>query len=497
MILLRTLVLLILASFAGLAEDKPQRRVMGKSDETSLQGKVVVMQIGQEDLTNKQAFRFWHRMLVRAEEEGAKAVVLELDTPGGLAFDTREIITDDFAQMKIPLIAWVRKEALSAGALIAFSADRIYMAPDSTIGSAGLINGTGQEIEKVMRAKLESAFEASMRAVVEKKGHRMDVLRAMMFVDEENERVFGPVTVRKGGLLNLTASEAVTVVDGKPLLAAGIAASLDDVLRAEGLNVAELVRPEKTGFEVIAWWLAAFSPLLIAIGIGAAYLELKAPGFGLFGFVSLTAFGLFFFGNNVAGNLAGYELMAVFALGVVLIILEIFVLPGMIAGILGGLMVIGSLWFAMADRGDFKRAAEDGEIASNLGNLLLGPGLTLSIGLLGALVLMYLFMRFLPNIPLFRSLVVKETLAAGSSQDDPTSTEWVGEIAVAVTDLRPTGTILVAGHKRDAISRFGLIEKGTKVRVIEEGMTFVVERADGGEGDLPAIHKPDDSRFMP
>lgn len=491
---LRTLFLLIFASLSAMAEDAPQRRVMGKSGEASLQGKVVVMHIGQEDLVNKQAFRFWHRMLVRAENEGAKAVVLELDTPGGLAFDTRDIITDDFAKLKIPLIAWVQREALSAGALIAFSTDRIYMAPDSTIGSAGLINSTGQAIETVMRAKLESAFEASMRAVVEKKGHRMDVLRAMMFVDEDKERVFGPVTVRKGGLLNLTASEAVTIVDGKPLLAAGIADSLDAVLKAEGLDGSEMIRPEKTGFEVIAWWLAAFSPLLIAIGIGAAYLELKAPGFGLFGFVSLAAFGLFFFGNNVAGNLAGYELMAVFAVGVLLIILEIFFFPGMVAGILGGLMVIGSLWFAMADRGDFERAAEDGEITSNLGSLLLGPGLTLSFGLLGAIVLMYLFMRFLPDIPLFRSLVAKEALPAGSSQDDPTSTEWVGAIAEALTDLRPTGTIVIDGHKKDAISRFGLIEKGTKVRVIEEGMTFVVERAEGG---LPAIHQPDGSGLMP
>jgi membrane-bound serine protease (ClpP class) len=480
MTFLRTLLFLILATLAGFADDAPERRVMGKSGETSLGGKVVVLQIGQEDLINKQAFRFWHRMLVRAEEEGAKAVVLELDTPGGLAFDTREIITDDFAKMKIPLISWVQQEALSAGALIAFSTDRIYMAPDSTIGSAGLINSTGQEIEKVTRAKVESAFEASMRAVVEKKGHRMDVLRAMMFVDEDNERVFGPVTVRKGGLLNLTASEAVAVVDGKPLLAAGIAASLDEVLKAEGLAGTEVIRPEMTGFEVIAWWLAALSPVLIAIGIGAAYLELKAPGFGLFGFVSLAAFGLFFFGNNVAGNLAGYELMAVFALGVVLIVLEIFVFPGMVAGILGGAMVIGSLWFAMADRGDYERAAEDGEISSNLGSLLLGPGLTLALGLLGAIALMFLFMRFLPEIPLFRSLVAKQALPAGSSQDDPDSTEWVGQIAEALTDLRPTGTILVAGHKKDAISRFGLVEKGSKVRVIEEGMTFVVERVEGG-----------------
>ncbi|MGB6220812.1 NfeD family protein [Haloferula sp.] len=475
---MRALLLLLLTALFCIAEEVPEQTVMGKSEEMSLTGKVVVLPVGQDDLVNKQAFRFWHRMLERAMDEKARAVVLELDTPGGLAFDTRDIITDDFGKLDIPLIAWVKREALSAGALIAFSSDRIYMAPDSTIGSAGLINGTGQEIEKVMRAKLESAFEASMRAVVEKKGHRMDVLRAMMFVDEENEQQFGSVTVRKGGLLNLTASEAIEEVDGKPLLAAGIAGTLEEVLEIEGLEGVEVIRPEPTGFEKFAWWVASISPLLIALGIGTAYFELKAPGFGLFGFISLGVFGLFFFGNNIAGNLAGYELMAIFVVGIVLIILEIFVIPGGIVGIIGALMSVGSLWFAMADRVDFSRIDEGGSIVSNLGDVLIGPALGLALGILGAIGLMLLFMRYLPDLPLFRGLVAKEALASGQGGESTKS--LVGLIAVALTDLRPTGTILIEGMKKDAISKHGLIEKDSEVRVLKEGMTFEVERVDEG-----------------
>ena len=474
----RVLLLFLFSLLSLHAEEVPEKRLMGKSDEVSLADKVVVIPIGQKDLINKQAFRFWNRTIDRAVEDKAKAIVLEIDTPGGLAFDTRDIVTDEFSKLELPLISWVKREALSAGALIAFSTDRIYMAEGTTIGSAGLINGTGQEIEKVTRAKLESAFEASFRPVVKKKGHRLDVLQAMMFVDEDNERTFGSVTVRKGGLLNLTASEAVEIVDGKPLLAAGIANSLEEVLKVEELDDFEVIRPEPTGFESFAWWVAAFSPLLIALGLGAAYLELKAPGFGVFGFVSLGIFAVFFFGNSVAGNLAGYELMAVFLLGVALVLLEIFVLPGMVAGVVGALLMMGSLWFAMADKVDFERLTDGVEDAPTVTDVLFKPGAYLVYGMLGGLGILLLFMRYLPSIPLFRGLVAEEELPSGSGDDGHVPESYVGATAVVVSDLRPTGTIMIDGVRKDAISDVGLIEKGAEVKIVKEGMTYHVEPID-------------------
>jgi membrane-bound serine protease (ClpP class) len=468
------------------AAERDRGGIFVKAEPESLAGKVVVLHVGQDDLVNKQTFKYWHSVLDRASADGARAVVLELDTPGGLAFDTRNLIVDDFAKLDIPLIAWVEREAISAGALIAFAADRIYMAPGTTIGSAGLVSGTGQEIEKVMRAKLESVFEASMRSVVKKKGHRMEVLRAMMFVDEDKEREIGPVTVRKGGLLNLTAEEAVTVMeDGEPLLAEAVVKDLDAVLEREGMGDAEIVRPEPTGFERFAWWIAALSPILIALGIGAAYLELKAPGFGIFGFVALGVFALFFFGNNIAGNLAGWELTAVFVVGVLLILLEILVLPGMIAGAIGGVMVLGSLWFAMADRVDFDRAAGEGRIFENLGELLTDPGLLLALGLLGGVILAMVLLRYVPNLPLFRQLVATEELKSGPGEDASEASsagegKFVGRTGIALTSLRPSGTILVDGARKDAVSHTGWIEKDSKIRVCREGMTFVVEEVKTG-----------------
>ncbi len=111
-----------------------------------------------------------------------------------------------------------------------------------------------------MRAKLESAFNAFVRAVAKNKGHNPDVLRAMMIVDEYYS--FGDIEVEEGELLTLTADEAVTEFEGKPLLAKGIVSSLDELLEKEGLSGYEVIRAEPTGMERLAYWVAALSGVL-------------------------------------------------------------------------------------------------------------------------------------------------------------------------------------------------------------------------------------------
>lgn len=469
----RTLLLLIACLFpAVLSAQEGDARVFSKSLEDALTDRVVVLEIGQKDLVNSQAFAFWQRILERANEEKARAVVLEINTPGGLAFDTRKLIMDDLLALEIPLVAWVKREALSAGAMIAFASDTIYMAEGTTIGSAAIVNGGGQPIEDTMRAKLESAFEASMRAVAEEKKHRFEVLQAMMIVDEDEERTIGPVTVRKGGLLNLTAAEATADYEGSPLLAKAIANSLEEVLEMEGLSDAELIRPEQTGFEKMAYYLAAVSPLLLLIGIGGAWLEFKAPGFGFFGILSLVAFGLFFFGNNVAGNLAGYELLALFVLGVVLIILELFLLPSGIAGIIGVVCVLASLWLSMADSFEFDRIGDP--VGFSYTEVFVKPGIKLLSALLATFILVAVIARYLPNVPLFRRLVLAEDLPSGSSIETSTTT-LVGERGTCVTDLRPSGKVLIAGRKYDASLTSGFLESGSEVVVVSEGLELKVQ----------------------
>ena len=313
---------------------------------------------------------------------------------------------------------------------------------------------------------------------MKKKGHNVDVVRAMMFMKDRHQ--FGDIVkVGKGELLTLTAEEAVAEFEGKPLLAKGIVEDIAGLLEKEGMTDAPLVHAEPTGFEKLAWWVKYFSPLLILIGIGAAYVEMKAPGFGVGGALSLLAFGLFFFGNYVAGNLAGYELAGLFVLGVVLILVEIFVIPGTgVAGILGLLMVVLSLLLAMVDELDFKDFGKEGFSGEEMKDLISWPAMSLAIGLIGGMLLLMLLMRYLPRVPFFGGLLMKRQAATGASIDAggeslrESRTGWTGE---AVTDLRPTGKAEFDGEMLDVTTHGEFAAKGARVRITaEDGMRIVV-----------------------
>jgi len=340
------------------AEGQSDAKVFSKSQEASYADKVVLIKVGQKDLINEQAFRFFRRTLRRVDEERAKAVVFELDTPGGYAGLTIQLMMDEMAKLTVPSYAFVNPEATSAGALISVATDAIYMAPVSSIGSAAIVSGSGQEIEEVMRSKIESGFDSFVRSVVSKKGHNVKVVQAMMFPERRFQ--FGDIKVRKGALLNLTSEEAVADFEGKPLLAKGVVSSVEELLAAEEIADVPVVEAKMTGFERFAYWVGAIGPVLILIGLAGGYLEMKTPGFGLGGGIAIIAFALFFFGNHVSGNLAGYEVAAIFALGVVLILLDIFILPGtFILGFTGIILMVGSLLFAMVDRLEWEDVQSD------------------------------------------------------------------------------------------------------------------------------------------
>ncbi len=177
-----------------------------------------------------------NRILKRAQEEQARAVVFDLNTPGGLAWETSEMMMKSIQPLTIPTYAYVNPRAMSAGALISAACDKIYMAPVSSIGAAGIITSSGEEMDPVMRKKAESAFWAFTRSVVTEKGYRPEVVKAMMIPSDQDQQ-FGPVKLEKGALLTLTGKEAAArLEDGRPLLAQGTASSVTDLLTQEKVN---------------------------------------------------------------------------------------------------------------------------------------------------------------------------------------------------------------------------------------------------------------------
>lgn len=458
-----------------LGQDAPTEKERTSGND-SYANKVVVIKVGEKSLMNKHSFKYWRKVMRRAQEQKARAVIFDIDTPGGYAMETADLITRVMPDLTIPSIAFVNPEATSAGSMIAFGCDKIYMHPRGTIGSTGIVSGGGGEIGPVMRAKIESLFSSYVKIVAKEKGRNPDVMKAMMFRDQEYDFADGKVKVAKGELLNLIADEAVLIVDGKPLLADGICKDINEVLVAEGIEGTEVVLAEPKGLEAFARWVGLISPVLIGIGLIGLFMEVKTPGLGMFGFVSLLAFSLFFVGNNLDGNIAGGWLFALFLAGMILVILEFWVIPGtFVAGTVGVVMMLSALTMAMVDV-DMLDSFKDSKGGLVSFAALIGwPIVYLTVGLSMAAVSSMLLMRFMPALPMYDALEVDVELDRGTGLDD-SNAALIGSTGITVNELRPAGKITIGGDVYEVVSQHGFIEEGASVRVVSaDGMRILVD----------------------
>jgi membrane-bound serine protease (ClpP class) len=287
----------------------------------------------------------------------------------------------------------------------------------------------------------------------------------------EKELQVGDVVIdSKDTLLSLNGREAAKLYDGKPLLATGLAESIDELLKSEKLTGA-ITPITATGFERIAFWITMIAPLLLMGGIIGAYIEMKTPGFGIPGIASLVCFGLFFGGHLVAG-LAGWESVVLFVIGIVLIMFELFAAPGtFLPGIAGVVLVLGSVLWAMVDRWPSETGLPSADsLQQPLFNLLVASG--------GAAVCAAVLMKFLPKTAVYRRMVLGAASPSGPAITVPIVNLEVhpGDLGVAVTTLRPSGKATFGDDAHDVVTGGDYIEAGTKVRVISvDGMRVVVE----------------------
>ena len=282
--------------------------------------------------------------------------------------------------------------------------------------------------------------------------------------------------------MTLTAEEAAQEFKGKPILAKGIVKDRAELIQKLGYKSEDVVVATPSGFEKLAWQIASISFILIAVGIGGFYFEMNSPGFGVGGIISLIAFGIFFFGNFIAGNLAGYEVVAVFILGAVLVVVELFLFPSIIIGVVGGCMMLGSLFYAMISRFDLSDIKEEKILPGDgvsLTEMISGPLTSLSIGLVGGMLLILLMMRYLHMVPLKGFVLNKELgdeIKESALTVNGSDNSMIGSEGVALMDLRPVGKIEVDGKTLDVITRGEFIEKGQRVRILaKEQMRTIVE----------------------
>ncbi|MHB1308248.1 MAG: NfeD family protein [Limisphaerales bacterium] len=405
------------------------------------------------------------RGVKEAMDWNADLLVLDMETNGGRVDSTEEIV-GILSQFRGETVTYVNRNAYSAGAFISVATKQIFMAPESVIGAAAPImmspgGGGAQEMPDTMEIKATSAISAKIRAYAQKNGHNSDVIEAM--IDKQTELVIdGKVINPKGKILTLTNREAEQQYGDppKPLLSAGTVETLEALIAKLGFEGADLKRVEPTGAEKLATWINAMNWLWLIIGAAGIYLEFKTPGFGLPGIVGICGFTLYFLGSYVAG-LSGLEWPMLFLLGLVLVGVELFLLPGtVIIGLSGAGLMGVALVMALVDHyPGMPRIPTLPQLQIPLRDL--------GIAAVGAVVVLAVLARFLPKTPIYGSLVAHSASGVESVQRvEREQTARMGREGVALSVLRPGGKAQFGDEVLDVMSQGEMIDAGTRVRIV-------------------------------
>lgn len=525
---------------------KPDRRLFTGEDRG---GKVYfVPQFTEFKEVSEQDLLFLRKVIRRAEEDRARAIIFELDTPGG-GVDVALRYLSVFAKSEVPIVAYLNPQGISAGMIIALAADRIAISHHGVIGDAmplqmGLdgvrpvVAPPEKEEEKKPAdepaekpAATENAAPAAepapekstaagkaapaappvekpaeapaaptdrtpekkapdrpepwaplveeIRKLVEKQAEETPetdelkrladqkfltvFFKILQVLAEKNDRPVKVIRATADPYVKLTkAQDGIDHAGRSPLtLSAKEAKELGvvdyvvrnraDILEAIGLPDAELEIIEPDGLEQIFHFLAhpGLAMLLIAVGIIGIFVEAHTPGFGVPGTLGIAAIVLYFLGQVGSGG-SDWGPMVVFFVGIVLLALEIFLIPGFgVVGLLGGICIIGSLVAAVG--------FDDLETATQV----VGGGLLVAI--LGiALLVIYV----LPNSTIFRRVSLTESIGQDPGAEAAAADSQLGKTGVALTALRPAGVIVLGEKRFDATTEGGFIEAGTPVEVV-------------------------------
>lgn len=394
------------------------------------------------------------RVVKEAETNFASAIIFRINTFGGRV-DAATQIKDAILNSKVKTIAFIDKRAISAGALIALSCEKIVMVPGASMGASTVVDQTGQKQSE----KYQSYMRSEMRATAEKNGRRTDIAQGM--VDETI--IIPDIKDDSTKLVTLTSEEAL-----KYKMADTVLTNIDQVKETFGLQNAELVTLDSNWAEDFVRFVnnPIISSLLIMLGLIGLYTEIKTPGWGLAGTMGVISLAIFF-GAGYILELASIIEILMFVIGVVLLVIEIFVIPGFgIFGILGILLMVGSLFLGLLS--DFEMI--DWSIISIA---IIQLGLTF----LFTFIVIFLLLRFLPKTEMWGKLILNEQVAARSGYAaKPDFAHLIGQEGIAFTDLRPSGTALINGNRIDVVTEGDYIKNGSRIKVKSaEGSKVVVE----------------------
>jgi len=417
----------------------------------------------------KQAFE-------AADSLKADLFLIHMNTYGGTVVDADSIRTR-ILNSKIPVVVFIDNNAASAGALISLACDSIYMRTGASMGAATVVNQTGEK----MPDKYQSYMRATMRATAEAHGKdtvitaqdttykwKRDPLIAEAMVDE---RVYIPNVIDSGKILTFTPAEAI-----KNGYCEAICENVNEVLKLNRMEDARIVEYKPTALEKFIGFMVnpIVSGILIMLILGGIYFEMQSPGIGFALLVAIVGAVLYFSPLYLEGLAANWEIL-IFVIGLILIALEIFVVPGFgITGISGITLAFAGLVLSLIKNVNFTFDQV------NMSDLLIAVG-TVFIGAISGITLaVYLSQKmFTTERGQFGHLTLRESLKKedGYLGVDPEILHLKGKKGITITTLRPSGKISIEGKNYDALAESGMIDKGTEIVVTRvETAQLYVER---------------------
>lgn len=411
-----------------------------------------------DDNISRPSQRKLDKAIEQATAQNADILFMELNTFGG-ELDAADKMRTALLECPIPTIVFINKNAASAGALISIACDSIYMAPGSSIGAASVVDQTGQ----VLPDKYQSYMRSLMRSTAEMNGRNPDIAQAMVDPDVEI-----PGVSEKGKVLTFTTSEAIE--NG---FCNAEADDMDEVLKLADISSYNIEYQKDTWIDKIISFLInpIVSGILIMFIIGGIYFEMQAPGIGFALLVSAVAALLYFAPHYLEGLAAHWEIL-VFLVGLGLLLLEIFVVPGFgVTGISGIILMVAALVLTMTFNIGFDFSFSAPELFIKYLFLVIAACFA------GFLLSLWLGKKLITADTRYGSLALKTNMDAdkGFVAQDMNLTQYVGKQGIASTLLRPVGKVEIDGEYLDATSEVGFIDKGEEIVVtrFENAQLFV------------------------
>lgn len=425
-----------------------------------------------DDEIGSKTWRYTREALNEAKARNSDIILVHLNTYGGSVVHADSIRTA-LLNYPHPVVAFVDNNAASAGALIALACDSVYMRGGASMGAATVVNGSDGA---AMPDKYQSYMRAMMRSTAEHHGKTIDTTGELRWRRDPkiaeamvDTHVMVPGLIDSTQVLTFTTDEAIkwNFADGK-------AESIPELLKK--LNVKEYTIKEYTPTwldNIIGFFTnPAVQAVLIMIIIGGIYMELHTPGMGFPSAAAIIAALLYFLPLYISG-IASSWIILIFVAGIILVVLEMFVVPGFgLTGISGIACICAALILGLIENYTFSiRHVDSSSLWSSIAIFV--TGLLLAIG-----AIWYLTSSHGPKwVRRHTDLTITQQVKDGYIGVDMTPSLYVGADGVTTTDMRPAGKVEINGEVLDAVSIHGFINAGTRVMVTkyENAQIYVKE----------------------